>query len=122
MYLLGGRVNGASPAYSVNEMASALKTAQSKYIMTVPNSIEVARAAANEAGIPLERIFLLEGELEGYTTMKQLLEMGKSYGKGGQSPVYRIPNGSTNNVCGFLNFSSGTTGLPKAVSIGKSVF
>lgn len=102
-------------------MSSALKTAQSKYIMTVPNSIQVACAAAKEAGIPQERIFLLEGELEGYTTMKQLLEIGKNYGKDGQSPVYRIPNGSTNNVCGFLNFSSGTTGLPKAVSIRKFI-
>jgi 4-coumarate--CoA ligase len=98
-------------------MTNALKTAKSKYIMTVPNSIKVALAAAKEAGIPKEHIFLLEGELEGYTTMKQLLEIGKSYGKDGQTPVYRIPKGKNNDVCGFLTFSSGTTGLPKAVCI-----
>lgn len=98
-------------------MTGALKTAESKYIMTVPNSIKVALVAAKEAEIPRERIFLLEGELEGYTTMKQLLEIGRSYGVDGQSPIFRIPRGGTNNVCGFLNFSSGTTGLPKAVSL-----
>jgi acyl-CoA synthetase (AMP-forming)/AMP-acid ligase II len=120
-HMLGGRVNGASPAYSVDEMASALRTADSKYIMTVPNSIEVALAAAIKAGIPKDRIFLLEGESEDYATMQQLLEIGKSYGKDSQSPFFRVPDGSTNDICGFLNFSSGTTGLPKAVCFPRNV-
>lgn len=83
--------------------------------MTVPSSLEVALTAAQNAGIPHDRVFLLEGELDGFTTMKQLLEIGKSYGREGQSPVFRVPKGKTNDICGFLNFSSGTTGLPKAV-------
>lgn len=85
--------------------------------MTMPNSIKVALSAAEKVGIPRKHIFLLEGELEGYTTMNQLLEIGKNYGKEGQTPVYRIPKGKNNDVCGFLTFSSGTTGLPKAVCI-----
>lgn len=112
----GGRVNGASPAYSVEEMTNALHTAEAKFIMTVPNSIKVAVAAAENAGIPKKHIFLLEGELENYVTLKKLIETGKKLGKSGQSPMYRIPKGQTNDVCGFLTFSSGTTGLPKAVS------
>ncbi|KAJ3528541.1 hypothetical protein NM208_g10153 [Fusarium decemcellulare] len=113
----GGRVNGASPAYSVEEMTGALKTAKTKFIMTVPASIDVAMAAAKNVGIPPERVFLLEGELKGYTTMRELLQIGESYGKDGQAPVFQVPRGDTNDICGFLNFSSGTTGLPKAVML-----
>jgi len=112
----GGKVSGASPAYNVDEMSYALKIGQAKFLMTAPSSMEVAVAAAENAGIPKENVFLLEGELPGYTGIKELIEMGKSYGEQGQIKAFKIPAGKKNkDVCGFLSFSSGTTGLPKAV-------
>lgn len=115
---VAGIVSGASPAYNVEEMTYALKIANAKFLMTVPGSMEVAAAAAEKAGLGKENVFLLEGEMEGYKTMKQLLDMGKAYGEDGQVPAYKIPAGKTNfDLCGFLSFSSGTTGLPKAVCI-----
>ncbi|CAL8581736.1 hypothetical protein XPA_007422 [Xanthoria parietina] len=114
----GGVMSGASPAYNIEEMTYALQTANAKFLITVPSSMDVAVAAARKAGIPKERIFLLEGDVDGHTTMKQLLDIGKSFGREDQVSSFKIPKGKQNkDVCGLLSFSSGTTGLPKAVMI-----
>ncbi|KAJ4423669.1 hypothetical protein N0V82_001692 [Gnomoniopsis sp. IMI 355080] len=114
---VGGVVSGASPAYNVEEMTHALRTANARFIATHPTSIQVAAEAARNVGIPKEHIFLLEGSLEGYTTVQDLIRIGKTYGQS-QAPEFRIPSTKKNkDVCAFLSFSSGTTGLPKAVMI-----
>ncbi|KAF2747080.1 4-coumarate-CoA ligase 2 [Sporormia fimetaria CBS 119925] len=115
---VGAKISGASPAYNVEEMTFALKTADAKFLMTTPGSMDVAVASAKAAGLPLDRVFLLEGNLPGYTTVQDLIRMGKAFGEAGQAPAFKLPPGKKNkDVCGFLSFSSGTTGLPKAVMI-----
>lgn len=115
---VGAVVSGASPAYNVEEMTYALKTAQARFLFTVEGSLPVAIEAAEKAGLRKENVFLLEGEVKGYKNMKELLEQGRKYGDEGQVKPFDIPEGKANSdVCGFLSFSSGTTGLPKAVRI-----
>ncbi len=50
--------------------------------------------------------------------MKEMLEMGRGDGEKGQVEEYKLGKDERNkDLCGFLSFSSGTTGLPKAVCI-----
>ena len=114
----GGKVCGASPAYGVEEMTHALKVSDAQFLFTVPESMKVALEAAKLARIPQSHVFLIEGKLKGFTTLQELIAVGKSFGDHGQVPASVIPKGKNNGeVCGFLCFSSGTTGLPKAVSL-----
>ncbi|KAE9970869.1 hypothetical protein EG328_006000 [Venturia inaequalis] len=116
--LFSAKVSGASPAYNVEEMAYAMKTADSKFLFTAPSSMEVATGAASQSGLSKSNMFLLEGAMDGYVTVHDLIAIGKSFGENGQIPSYKIPAGKKNkDVCGYLSFSSGTTGLPKAVMI-----
>ena len=79
--------------------------------------MEIAIAAARATGLKKEHIFLLEGRTAGYKSVADLIEMGKSFGESGQVPAYQLPRGKTNGqLCGYLSFSSQTTGLLKAVS------
>lgn len=107
MLFQGGLISGASPAYNVEEMTYALQTAQAKVIMTAASSLSVAVPAARNAGISDSHIILLEGQAEGFWTVKDLLAFGQGYGNNQVTP-YIIPAGRTNrDVCGFLSFSSG---------------
>lgn len=65
----GARVSGASPAYGVDEMAYALRTAKARLLVTGKESLGVAVKAAQKAGLERGRVVLLEGEAEGFETV-----------------------------------------------------
>jgi hypothetical protein len=100
---VGGRVNGASPAYGIEEMVHAMKTANSKIIFTLPSCLEVATQAAEIVGLGKDRIILLEGSVEGTRDLEDLIGEGKRLR---QVPIWKIPAGSSNkDVCGYVSLN-----------------
>ncbi|KAF8450071.1 hypothetical protein BDZ91DRAFT_777890 [Kalaharituber pfeilii] len=87
----------AIAAIRLGGMTCALSRSGAKWVVADEAGLERVLRACEMAGIPEERVFLLESE------------------SGGQVPEFKLRDGQkSSDVLCFLGFSSGTTGLPKA--------
>jgi acyl-CoA synthetase (AMP-forming)/AMP-acid ligase II len=106
---LGGITSPVNPLYTELEIAHQLKDAGARFLVTVPQFLEKAAAAAREANI--EELFVFdegESEVGGATPFSSLLDGD------GQFPDVTI-NPREDLVA--LPYSSGTTGLAKGVML-----
>ena len=103
---LGAINTTVNPLYTAHELANQLKDAGARYLLTIPQFLPNALAAAQEVG-GIEEIFVF-GEAEGATPFASLLKSD------GQLPPVEI-NPKEDLV--VLPYSSGTTGFPKGVML-----
>ncbi|KAL0940147.1 AMP-binding enzyme [Colletotrichum truncatum] len=119
------RVNGiSSPAnamYSVEELTHQLLTSQCKALFTVQQLLPTALKAAEAAGIPKDRVYLCEMSWQtsretqsSFKTLADLCAQGKLLPE--LEPI-KWEKGQGQRQTAFLCYSSGTSGLPKAVMI-----
>jgi acyl-CoA synthetase (AMP-forming)/AMP-acid ligase II len=102
---VGGVNTTANPLLTADELAAQLRDCGARLLVTVPDQLEKATAAAERAGV--EDIFVY-GEASGATPFASLLQTG------GEPPEVAID--PAEDVVA-LPYSSGTTGLPKGVML-----
>jgi acyl-CoA synthetase (AMP-forming)/AMP-acid ligase II len=102
---LGGINTTANPLLTADELTRQLRDCGARSLVTVPDQLEKASAAAQAAGV--QAIFVY-GEADNATPFASLLQTG------GRAPKVAID--PAEDVVA-LPYSSGTTGLPKGVML-----
>lgn len=74
--------------------------------------LQKALSAAKEVGLNEDRIFILEGHVPGRKSLQDLLDEVRK-----REIPRELPRPAKKDTLAYLMFSSGTTGLPKGISI-----
>jgi len=110
---------GANPIYTANEVSYQMKILDVALVLIHPSLLEVGLAAAKQAGVPNDRVFTFSGEQQtssgdGVRDWRTILASESEAKNWHWDPLDGV-KAQTQVAC--INFSSGTTGLPKGVCI-----
>lgn len=118
IHRLNGIVTPASAAYSAPEVEHQLRSSGTKILFTCIPLLDIALKAAKSVGITEDKIYLLEipgpPKSVSFATVSDLIEQGQNLPE--LEPL-RWTKGQGARQVAFLSYSSGTSGLPKAVMI-----
>ncbi|KAI9318230.1 hypothetical protein BX666DRAFT_1855981 [Dichotomocladium elegans] len=102
-------ITPGNPSYTEGEFLHQVKDSGARALVTVPELLPVLVKVCASAGIPRERIFLFgDVSVDGIQCFNALM---------GTRQVEKTEGIDPKNDVAFINYSSGTTGLPKGVML-----
>lgn len=111
----GGIFAGTNPAYTAYELAHAVKTADIKFFVVQPDLLHNVLKAAEQVGLPQSNIFVFNVHEEAVPSNLRSWTWLQSHGEADWE-LFDDEERCKSTVAARL-FSSGTTGLPKALEI-----
>ncbi|KAJ5238384.1 AMP-dependent synthetase/ligase [Penicillium chermesinum] len=111
----GGIFTGANPAYTANEIAHHLKASESTYAIVEPELLKQFHAGAKQAGLPAQNIWVFDNLGQAIPPGEKSWTKLREHGEEDWVRFNDLKTASETSAARL--FSSGTTGLPKAVKI-----
>ncbi|GLI81810.1 hypothetical protein PoHVEF18_010201 [Penicillium ochrochloron] len=111
----GGVFTGSNPAYTPTELAHHIRASEAKFLISEPEILKSLLGAAQQTGVPEQNVWIFNNLGQSVPTGQKSWRELFDFGEADWVRFNDLETARTTTAARL--FSSGTTGLPKAVMI-----